>query len=68
MEQVLERVEYLEVEGVENLEVEGLESPLERPQESKKSKNIPVRKLYMFVLLIIFTIENFIPYLSNPLE
>jgi hypothetical protein len=36
MEQVLERVEYLEVEGVENLEVEGVESPLERPEESKK--------------------------------
>jgi hypothetical protein len=36
MEQVLERVEYLEVEGVENLEVDGVESPLERPEESKK--------------------------------
>jgi hypothetical protein len=34
MEQVLERVEYLEVEGVENLEVEGVESPLERPEGS----------------------------------
>jgi hypothetical protein len=34
MEQVLERVEYLEVEGVENLEVDGVESPLERPEES----------------------------------
>jgi hypothetical protein len=46
MEQVLERVEYLEVEGVENLEVEGVESQLERPDESKKKwNNIPVKKL-----------------------
>ncbi len=34
---MLERVEYLEVEGVENLEVEGVESQLERPEESKKN-------------------------------
>jgi hypothetical protein len=36
MEQVLERVEYLEVEGVENLEVEGVESQWERPDERLK--------------------------------
>ncbi len=36
MEQVLERVEYLEVEGVENLEVDGVESQLERPKKSEK--------------------------------
>jgi len=32
MERVLERVEYLEVDGVENLEVEGVESQLEKPE------------------------------------
>jgi hypothetical protein len=45
MEQVLERVEYLEVEGVENLEVEGVESPLQRPEERKKWDYSHIRKL-----------------------